>query len=598
MMDAGRHPKIKLLTGSEVLSVDGYVGNFKVRIGKKARYVKPECTACGDCAAVCPVVRPNEFELGLSQRKAIYISFPQAVPPIYVVDMQSCLGNRPMACDACYKACTRKAIDMDMTDEEITLDVGAIIVATGMDVYDPRNLDDYGYTRYPNVITSMEFERLINAGGPTGGHLIRPGDRKTPRSVAFIQCVGSRASKNGKSYCSNVCCMNTVKDTLLIREHYPDTKIYVLYMDIRCFGKGFEDLYQRAKRERVIFLRGLPSEIDETSEGNLCLRGENTLLQELYNIEVDLAVLSVGLVPREDSEKMKQMLNLSSTQDGFFMEAHPKLRPVDTSTAGIFLCGTAESPKDIKDSVTQASASAARCAILLRAGEVRVEAITSRIDAKMCKLCGACARVCPYRAIVFDKEKKTPPVVIEAACAGCGTCGAECAFGAITMRHFTDEQIMAQVDSLTEKDVENKVVAFCCNWCSYAGADNAGTSRMQYPPELRIIRTMCSGRVAEKFVLRAFERGAPTVLVSGCHFGDCHYINANYETEKRVKRLWKKMENWGIDKRRLQLAWISASEGERFATKAKEMVEIMRGVSREEIEKTKSLLAKKKEKVG
>jgi heterodisulfide reductase subunit A len=258
---------------------------------------------------------------------------------------------------------------------------------------------------------------------------------------------------------------------------------------------------------------------------------------------------------------------------------------VDAPTPGIFMCGCAEGPKDIKDSVTQASAAAARANILMAQGKVTIEAITSKIDPDVCKVCGLCSKVCPYHAIDFNKEAKTIKV-IEASCAGCGTCGAECKFDAITMKHFTDDQIMTQVDAITAHDADKKIVAFCCNWCSYAGADFAGVSRMQYPPELRIIRTMCSGRVSEKFILHAFERGAGAVLVAGCHLGDCHYISANYYTDKRIKRLWKKLDKMGINPDRLQLAWISAAEGEKFASKAKEMTEILKKVTKKEIKET------------
>jgi heterodisulfide reductase subunit A len=272
------------------------------------------------------------------------------------------------------------------------------------------------------------------------------------------------------------------------------------------------------------------------------------------------------------------------------LEAHPKLRPVDAPTPGIFLCGCAEGPKDIKDSVTQASAAAARANILMAQGKVRVEALTPVIDPSKCTSCGMCAKVCPYHAIEWEKGKKEAARVITAACAGCGTCGAECKFGAIAMRHFSDESLYAEIDAATAGDACKKTVAFCCNWCSYAGADFAGVSRMQYPPNIRIIRTMCSGRVAEHMVLHAFKRGAGAVLVAGCHLQDCHYINANYQTLKRVERLWKKLESKGIRKERLQLAWISAAEGERFATKVKEMAEIVKTVTKKECDETTRLL--------
>jgi len=589
MSDVGRHPNIELLTNSEVLEVKGYIGNFKVKVLKKPRYVTKDCSACGDCAPVCPVTTPNEFDVGLATRHAIYTPFAQAVPSTYIIDRNLCLNKENIiVCDKCIKACERKTIDFTMKPETLELDIGTIIVATGADVYDPASLVNYGYTKYPNLITSLEFERLINAGGPSGGRLIRPSDMQIPDSVAFIQCVGSR-SESGHLYCSNVCCMNTIKDSLLIKEHWPNTKIYVYYVDIRAYGKGFEDLYKRARREGVLFVRGLPTEIVENKKTHdLWLVGENTLQQEVYKTKVGMVILSVGIEPRQDSEVIQRLCTLSRTPDGFFMEAHPKLRPVDAPTGGVFLAGCAESPKDIKDSVTQASAAAARASILMAKGKVTVEAITSKLIPDNCTGCQMCAKVCPFNAITEVPERKKVEL-IEAACSGCGTCSAECPFSAITMRHFTDAQLFAQIDAATALDADKKIVAFCCNWCAYAGADLAGVSRMQYPTNVRIIRTMCSGRVAPKFVERAFARGAAAVLVAGCHFGDCHYINANYQTQKRVERLWKKMERLGLDKNRLQLAWISASEGERFASTIKEIQSIVNNVSPEEIEKSKKM---------
>jgi heterodisulfide reductase subunit A len=593
MSDVGHHPNIELLTNSEVTEVKGCIGNFHVKVLKKPRYVTEDCSACGECVKVCPIVAPNEFDVGLAIRHAIYTPFAQAVPSTYIIDMNVCLNkDGVVVCDRCMKACERQAVKYEMKPETVSLEVGTIIVATGADVFDPTTLPNYGYSKYQNVITSLEFERLINAGGPSGGHLLRPSDKQIPKRVAFVQCVGSRSDKSGKPYCSNVCCMNTIKDSLLIKEHWPETEIYVFYVDIRAYGKGFEDLYKRAKKAGVIFIRGLPAEIVEDKKNrSLWLLGENSLQNELYKIKVDMAVLSIGLEPRKDSELVQRLLTLSRTRDGFFMEAHPKLRPVDAATGGIFFAGCAEAPKDIKDSVTQASAAAARAGILMAKGKVTVEAITPISYPEKCKACGLCVKVCPYNAITLNKDLKRIEL-IEAACGGCGTCAAECPFGALTQKHFTDEQIIAQIDAVTENSPEKKIVAFCCNWCAYAGADFAGVNRMQYPPNVRIIRTMCSGRVAPKFVERAFVRGAAAVLVAGCHPGDCHYINANYQTQKRVESVQKKMEQSGLNKERLQLLWASAAEGERFASKIHEMKNIVDSVTLKEVEASQKVFEK------
>ncbi len=591
MSEVGRHKNVTLLTHSEVKNVSGYIGNFQVEVLKKPRYVTDECTACNDCSKVCPVALPNEFDVGLAVRKAIYIPFPQAVPSKYIIDMNHCLSRSAVSCEECVKACGPKCIDFDMQPETLSLHVGTIIVATGMDVFDPSALREYGYGQYENVITSLEFERLINAAGPSAGRLIRPSDRRIPKNVAFIQCVGSRTFTNGMPYCSNVCCMNTVKDSLLIKEHWPDIDIYVFYMDIRAFGKGFEALFRRSKEEGVTYIRGKPSRIEPLENGNLVIHAEDTLLGEPIQLETDMVILSVGLVPRKDSDVVQRLLSLSRTEDGFFLESHPKLKPVDTAVGGVFLAGTCESPKDIKDSVTQASAAAARASILMAKGKVKVEALTPILVAENCTFCGLCVKACPFHAWQMELKARKPPTLIEASCQGCGNCGAECPSDAIIMRHFPDEAIFAEIDALTEENPHKKILAFNCNWCSYAGADLAGVSRIQYPPEVRIIRTMCSARVAEKFVLHAFKRGIGMVLVSGCHPGDCHYINANLHTKKRVERLWKRLEHLGIDRNRLHLGWYSAAEGEQFANKIREMSKQLQKVTPQEIATTREILA-------
>ena len=569
------------------------MGNFTVTIRKKARYVDPKlCNTCGECAKVCPVARPDEFQTGFSSRKAIYIPFPQAVPCTYILNMDDCLGNNPIACGKCSQVCEKDAIDYNDRDVIVTREVGAIIVAIGLDVYDPTEMDEYGYTRFDNVITSMEFERLICAAGPTAGHFVRPSDKERPKRIGFIQCVGSRNPKIGRPYCSNICCMNTIKDTLLLADHYRDTENVVFYQDIRAFGKSFEDMFQRSKEAGTRYIRGLPGDIEEDpATRNLVVTVENTTTGKLERHELDMVVLSVGVQPPADLAKISGLLTLSKTSDGFFMESHPKLKPVDAPTRGVYFAGFCESPKDIKDSVCQAGAAASRAGALVGKGKIQVEAITSRIDERACTKCGLCARVCPFGAIVWKKGE--PAVVVEAACAGCGACGATCQFGAITMRHFTDDQILAQVRAVLAVKPENKVFVFACNWCSYAGGDMAGISRIQYPASNRVVRTMCSARVSEEMVLEAFRRGAPAVLVSGCHYADCHYINANRETVKRVYRLWDKLEKAGVRPERLQLEWISAAEGQKFAKVMRQMEEIRKTVTAEEIEHAREALKPK-----
>ncbi len=594
MMDVGRHPKIHLLTYSEIEEIGGYVGNFHVRVRQKARFVdEKECTSCGECAKVCPVLVPDEFQMGLSTRRAIYKPFPQAVPSAYLVDIAHCLGNNPIACGKCVDRCDKHCIDFDQQDRRVEFDVGAIIVATGMDIYDPTPLDEYGYTRFEDVITSLEFERLISAGGPTGGELIRPSDRRHPERIAFIQCVGSRSPVRGNPYCSNICCMNTIKDSLLLKDHYPEVEITVFYLDIRAFGKGFEEMYRRCREAGVRFIRGLPGEVERRKDGTLLLTVENTTAGRIEVHEADLVILSVGGIPRQESEPIRQLLSLSRSPDGFFMEAHPKLRPVDAPTKGVFFAGCAESPKDIKDSVTQAGAAAARAQILLNQEYITLEAITALVHPEKCTSCGLCARVCPFSAIVW--EKKQPVRVIEAACAGCGTCAAECRFGAIEMRHFGDGAILAQVEAMLDVEhPEEVVVAFGCNWCSYAGADLAGTMRLQYPPTARLVRTMCSGRISPHFVWQAFRLGAPVVLVSGCHYADCHYIHANRQTVRRVDALWEAMEKAGLRPERLQLEWVSAAEGQKWAQVVAALETLRATVTPEEIARTREVLAEAK----
>jgi len=576
MADVGNHENITLISNAEVITIDGYVGNFEVTIKKRPRYVDEDlCTACDDCVEICPVNVIDEYSGNLGWRKAIYIPYPQAVPASYIIDEENCTGLSPLACGKCTTTCDKEAIIYEDQERTYNYKIGSIIVATGFQKFDATKIPEYGYGRHTNVVTTFEFERLINAAGPTSGELVRPSDLKRPKKIAFINCVGSRDVRHNP-YCSNFCCMESIKDSLLIKEHWPDVDVSIYFMDIRAFGKGFEELYTRSREEGVHYVRGRPSQIQENLENNnLVISVEDTQAGRLITDEFDLVVLSVGAEGRKDSIPFP----VSKDPDGFYIEAHPKLKPVDTPSDGVFIAGGAEAPKDIRESVTQASAAAGRVTRLLSKGEFHVEPLFAYVDPEKCNSCGICATRCPYNAITVVKKKKkgekgTPAHVNPVLCKGCGTCAADCPQDAIEMTNFTDAMIFRQIDIGLRDNAEDKVLIFACNWCSYAGADLAGTSRVQYPTNTRIIRTMCSGRVDVDYIKRAYERGAGAVMLTGCHPQDCHYISGNDFAVKREKKIRRWMKKQGIADERFIIEWMSAAEGKKFGEVVSEMSKI------------------------
>lgn len=454
MSSVGNHPNITLLTYSEVASVDGYVGNYKVTVKRKPRYVKEDlCVGCMECIDACVFKKPkfpDEFNQGLGKRKPIYIPFPQATPQVVLIDPETCLNLKTGKCKkTCMEVCDRNAIDFSQKEEIVEFLVGSVIVATGFKTFDPKRLPSYGYGTYPNVYTSLEVERLVNASGPTSGEVVLR-DGKKPESVAIIHCVGSRDKKTNR-WCSRVCCMYSMKLAHLIKEH-TNAEVYNFYIDIRSAGKGYEEFYDKLLEEGVNFIRGRVGEVTDWAmtkeeEGKLVIRVEDTLAGCVRRIPVDMVVLSTGLEPNRDSQAVRRLLNMSCGTEGFFLERHPKLAPVSTFNDGIFIAGACQAPKDIPDAVAQAGGAAAEALALIDKGYVEQEPNTAFVDADECSGCKSCIPLCPYVAISFDEEKDVA-IINEALCKGCGTCVAACPSGSIKQNLFEDSEIFSEIEGV------------------------------------------------------------------------------------------------------------------------------------------------------
>jgi heterodisulfide reductase subunit A len=574
MNDVAADKNIIIHTLSTVEEFNGRAGMYKVKIKKKTPYIDlDKCVGCGACAAACRLKNtiPDEFNLRLGKRGAAYIPFSQAVPLKYSIDPDHCLMIKNGRCGKkgetppCVKACAVNAIDHKMKDEEIELTVGGVIVSTG---YEQIDLSETEFNiENPNVITGLQMERMLTPTGPTEGHVLRPSDSEKPNSVTFVQCAGSRDERYCK-YCSEICCLYTTKNAMLLRQEDPDVEINILYIDFRTGGRFNEEYYRRLRGMNINMIKGRPSEIldgpNNTLEMDIFDKDTNKLIQ----IKSDLVVLSAALVPSAGSRDIIEKLHLVFGPDKFATPTHIKIAPVDTSTAGIFIAGTITGPKSIPESITDAAAAAARLSTFLQSKTMTVSLDKAHINGDICIKCGLCDDVCNYDAIDTEKD---PFEVMPVSCHGCGMCAGVCPTNAIDLRQYLDPQIESHVRGVLEAE-PNVIIAYCCAQCGYNAADVAGTARYDYPEDIRIIRLPCSGRISLDSILMPFNYGARGVMVVGCLEDQCHFIDGNISAKERAKKAKRALDLLGIGGHRLEFFNMSSADGHKFVEAAKRMV--------------------------
>lgn len=544
MAELGRNPNVNLLTYAEVQDITGRPGNYKVRIFMKPRGVDVEkCRSCGVCAKVCPVTVPDEFNEGLATRKAAYIEFPQAVPSAYVIDFDACTK-----CLKCEELCPSRAINLEDKGKIIELNVGAIIIATGYELYDAGMLKNYGYGIYQDVITMMDLERLTSASGPTGGYVKRA-DGTDVKKMAIVLCAGSR-DKNHIPYCSRICCMYSLKQAFLLKKML-GIDVYIYYTDIRATGKGYEELYWRDQEAGVVFIRGKVAEIWKKNNGKLIVVAEDTLTNEVREEEFDLVALATPMVPSSKLKELAGKMKLSLGEDGFIQEKHPKLDPVDSLKTGIFACGCALSPKDVRDTVSDALGAAARASLFLKEEYITTSPEKAFVVADLCDGCGLCIQVCPVNAITLEEEKKAK--VNPFLCTGCGACIPVCPKEAIDFKNSTSKQIMAHLRGvlMDKEHDEVRIVAFVDKNVGYTGMDFLGLDRVNYPENIRIIAVPSTAILSSKHLLSAFAFGADGVLViEGQEEIDTHF------TKKRMIRIKSSLAEFGIENMRVRYSYV------------------------------------------
>jgi len=517
MLEIKDHPNIELLTYSDIESVEGYVGNFNIKVNKKPRFVNEE--TCVGCFNLCRDVCPIDVEDTFFPRKAIDVVFPQAIPLYPNILEDYCIG-----CKACAQACDREAIDFEQQAERIEFNVGTIIAATGFKTFDPSLLGEFNYERYVDVITTMQMERLLNNDGPTRGKVVRPSNGKIPKRVSFVLCVGSRNKAIHHDYCSQVCCNVSIKQAVLLKKEYPDTQITVYYNVVR---------------------------------------GEDVIDDRIFENRADVVVLAIGIEPAEGTEELSQLLNISQDPYGFLLEKHLKIKPSETSVSGVFLAGVIQGPKDIPNSIAHAESAAAKAIALMSKDVVELDPHVVVFNPAECDLCRLCENICIYNALEIKDDKLN---ITYANCTGCGACAAMCHSDALSIPGFTKKQINAQIKTILKKKSEYPlIIAFLCNWCSYMGADLAGTSKINYPSNVRSIRVMCTAMLNPSLVFEAFFNGADGVIIAGCHPQDCHYDTGFMKAANRYESIKEILSEAGIKGNRVKIESISAGEGEKFA---------------------------------
>ncbi len=569
-------PNLNILANSRVVGVEGVPGNYKVTIEKKPRYVDElKCVACDLCTTVCPVEVPDEYNAKLKTRKAIYMNIPNVHPPVYIIDESIC---KFYDCAKCVNICPTKAIELDQKSEQITLNVGSIIIATGFQEWDSSIIKEYHYDDYQDVITNLELARMIDGFGPTGGVIIRPSDRKPAKKIVFIQCVGSR-DRRWNPYCSSICCMISLKHALLTKSAYPDTDITVCYIDIRTTGRQHEDYYERARELGVKFLKGRPSEITRDPETNkLIVDVEDELLKRILELDADLVVLAPAMVPSEGTKELAQIgFEPLLDEDGFFKEYNAKLRPTETRLRGIYICGGATFPKDAPTTSLHAHSAAVKAAKFMTTGKIVKDQRTAVINEEFCGDCEFCPVTCPYGAITLvpTTEKHFVAEVSDLMCEGCGICVGTCPLNAIELRHSRPTQMLAQMKALMSVNGTSKplVLAICCSECGHTAIDSSGMAMMQYPANVRVMKVPCTGILQVHQLLEAFKAGAQGVMVVGCKSDGCHYEIGSQKAEKKVELARILLKEYGIAPKRLAMFNMVFIEGDKFAEAAQAMTE-------------------------